>query len=72
MRKKEATVHERTKIRISNMQIDMLSGIIAGIISNLISHPLDTLKVRLQLNRGGALKLWPTMKEMYKYEGVSD
>ena len=57
---------------MSNAQIDVISGISAGIIGNLISHPLDTLKVRMQLHRHEeAIKILPTVKEIYKLEGVS-
>lgn len=31
----------------SAKQIDMLAGISAGMVSTLISHPLDTVKVRI-------------------------
>lgn len=46
-----AMITEKKKrwVHLSNVQIDMICGISAGIASNLISHPLDTLKVRMQL-----------------------
>ena len=31
---------------ISKVQIDMISGICAGILATLVAHPLDTVKVR--------------------------
>ncbi len=33
----------------STTRIDLAAGILAGIVGNLISHPLDTIKVRMQL-----------------------
>lgn len=53
------------------MQIDIVSGITAGIAANLISHPLDTLKVRMQLAEAKDIKIWPTIRDIYKYEGVN-
>ena len=47
MRKRDTSLSSEKKYKISNVQIDMLSGIFAGIISNIISHPLDTVKVRM-------------------------
>jgi hypothetical protein len=49
----------------------MIAGICAGVISNLVSHPLDTLKVRMQLKTGEPLKLLPTIQDMYHREGVN-
>ena len=55
---------------MSNTQIDMLSGTSAAIVSNFISHPLDTVKVRLQLADAQHIKIWPTIKCIYRYEGI--
>ena len=52
------------------MQIDALSGISAGIVSNLVSHPLDTVKVRIQINRHLNYKLLTFISDIYKLEGV--
>ena len=49
----------------------MISGISAGIAANLISHPLDTLKVRMQLSETKDIRIWPTIRDIYKYEGVT-
>ena len=49
----------------------MLSGICAGIVSNIVSHPLDTVKVRMQLGSTESVKIIPTVKTIYHREGVS-
>ena len=55
----------------STPQIDIVAGIMAGIVGNLISHPLDTVKVRMQLStQGESIKLMSTINEIYKREGV--
>lgn len=38
-------------IALTNTQIDIFAGVSAGIVSTIISHPLDTIKVRIQLNQ---------------------
>lgn len=38
-------------INLTKPQIDIISGITAGIISNIVSYPLDTVKVRIQLSK---------------------
>jgi hypothetical protein len=58
--------HERIqssakRIPLGDVQIDMISGITAGIVSNIISHPLDTIKVRMQLNKSSSLKIIPAV-----------
>jgi hypothetical protein len=56
----QALTHSTTghnHVRLSHVQVDILSGITAGIISNIVSHPLDTIKVRMQLNTGHPMKL---------------
>ena len=58
-------------IRFSHVQIDVLSGICAGIVSNIVSHPLDTVKVRMQLGSTESVKIIPTVKTIYHMEGVS-
>ena len=58
-------------IRLSHVQIDVLSGICAGIVSNIVSHPLDTVKVRMQLGSTESVKIIPTVKTIYHREGVS-
>ena len=47
-----------------------MSGICAGTISNIVAHPLDTIKVRMQINTGAPLKVIPTVKAVYHAEGV--
>lgn len=48
-----------------------MSGSCAGIISTLVAHPLDTVKVRFQTATNGNLKLGNVVKEIYLNEGVS-
>jgi len=50
----------------------MLSGITAGIVNNIVSHPLDTVKVRMQLGSTETVNLVPTVKTIYHAEGVCD
>jgi hypothetical protein len=44
----------------------MVSGVCAGIVSNIVSHPLDTVKVRMQLGSTETVHLIPTVKTIYK------
>ena len=40
--------------------------------SNIVSYPLDTVKVRIQLSKKvDNVKVIPVMKEIYQKEGVS-
>lgn len=55
---------------MSDKQIDVMAGFCAGIVSNFIAHPLDTIKVRLQTDKTQSLKLVPTIKSIYHQEGV--
>ena len=34
------------KRKLTDTQIDIIAGIAAGIVSQVVSHPLDTIKVR--------------------------
>jgi len=36
--------------KTTSTQIDIIAGICAGISSTIIAHPLDTIKVRIQLS----------------------
>ena len=48
-----------------------MSGVFAGVLSNTISHPLDTIKLRIQLHRGSEpLKLRACMRDIYYFEGL--
>jgi Mitochondrial carrier protein len=62
---------EKQHIRLSHVQIDVISGICAGIVSNIVSHPLDTVKVRMQIGSTESVKIVPTIKTIYHREGVS-
>lgn len=48
----------------------MISGICAGIVSNVVAHPLDTVKVRMQIGSTETVHIIPTIKTIYKQEGV--
>jgi hypothetical protein len=63
--------HSGGKSGLSDRQIDVMAGFCAGIISNFIAHPLDTIKVRMQTDKTQSLKLVPTIKSIYQAEGVS-
>lgn len=47
----------------------MIAGTTAGVISNIISHPLDTVKVRIQLSPT-PLPLLKCVRDLYKFEGA--
>ena len=32
---------------ISDIHIDIISGVVAGSVSTIVSHPLDTIKLRM-------------------------
>ena len=52
-------------------QIDAISGYCAGMVSSFVSHPIDTVKIRMQLqHHGPALKVIPTTKGIFINEGV--
>lgn len=38
-------------------QIEIVSGIAAGMVATFFSHPLDTIKVTIQLEKSERLKL---------------
>lgn len=61
---------DKEHIRLSHVQIDIISGICAGIVSNIVSHPLDTVKVRMQIGSTETVKIIPTIKTIYQREGV--
>lgn len=63
---------DKENIRLSHVQIDILSGICAGIVSNIVSHPLDTVKVRMQIGSTETVKIIPTVKSIYHREGVRE
>ncbi|CDW80211.1 mitochondrial carnitine acylcarnitine carrier protein cacl-like [Stylonychia lemnae] len=69
----DAQVQHRYKHKVknlSNANIDIISGITAGVVSNVISYPLDTIKIRVQLAKGGEqLRLLPTIHDIYQREG---
>lgn len=57
---------------MNNTQVDIVAGICAGIVASTISHPLDTIKVRIQLNKTEApLTIRKCVSEVYVREGVS-
>lgn len=47
--------------RESRVSIDLISGVVSGIAGNVVSHPLDTVKVRIQNGRGGSTKFLPAV-----------
>ncbi len=57
---------------LSNSHIDIVAGVSAGIVATTISHPLDTIKVRIQLNNSMTqLTIRKCVSEVYLKEGVS-
>jgi hypothetical protein len=43
--------------RLSNAKIDTIAGAVAGMVSNFISHPLDTIKTRIQISSTHSVSL---------------
>jgi hypothetical protein len=48
---------------------DLVCGSLAGLAYILTAHPLDSIKVRMQLDRRSTLSLRSTIMETYKHEG---
>jgi len=48
----------------------MVAGATASAAASVVSHPLDTVRVRIQLHEGSNVKLLPTIKDIYKHEGL--
>ena len=65
----ESTSHHRSQKKLSKTQIDISAGICAGMVSTFISHPLDTVKVRIQLSLG-SLTIRQCMKDLFAIGGV--
>lgn len=49
---------------------DLTAGICAGAANTLVGFPFDTLKVRLQAERGVYRGAWHCLVHILKYEGV--
>lgn len=49
---------------------DLVCGSFAGLAYILTAHPLDSIKVRMQLDRRGTISLRETIKETYIHEGM--
>ena len=62
----ENTVTSKTR----RIVIDFTAGFISGAISTYIGHPLDTLKVRMQVSRVH-MSVGKTLRRMIKNEGIS-
>lgn len=52
-------------------QSDLTAGVCAGAANILVGFPFDTLKVRLQAERGVYRGAWNCLLRILKYEGVS-
>jgi hypothetical protein len=50
--------------------ISMISGLFAGSISKLITHPMDTIKARVQVETGGREKIVNCLKSVIAKEGI--
>lgn len=48
----------------------MAAGVCASTAGAIVSHPLDTLKVRIQLNHGQDFRIMQVIREMNAKEGV--
>jgi solute carrier family 25 carnitine/acylcarnitine transporter 20/29 len=48
---------------------DLVCGSFAGLAYILTAHPLDSIKVRMQLDRRATLSLRSVIKETYVHEG---
>lgn len=67
---KNSSFESTSQKRLSKAQIDITAGISAGMVSTFISHPLDTVKVRIQLS-SGSLTIRQCMKDLHAISGVS-
>jgi len=64
-------MEQGNKPLLSAGQIDLISGIASGIAATLVTHPLDTVKVTIQLNRTNNLTLKQCVTTLYANNGVS-
>ena len=63
------TINSSDQRKLSDTQIDIIAGICAGIVSQIVSHPLDTIKVRFQIEKQ-TLRLSHIIADIYAREGV--
>ena len=57
------------KRKLTDTQIDIIAGIAAGLVSQVVSHPLDTIKVRFQLETK-SVPLRHIVSDIYSKEGI--
>ena len=50
--------------------ISMISGLFSGSLAKLITHPLDTIKARVQVESKSKEKIFSTLKNILKNEGI--
>ncbi len=55
---------------MNQWMIDFISGSIAGMVSTVLGHPLDTIKVRLQLDSKTYGNSFNSIMRIVKNEGV--
>ena len=53
-----------------NLYNGFIRGSIAGITSSILTHPIDLIKVRIQLNKSKKLTIFETAKNIIKNEGI--
>ena len=63
-------IPEKKRLNFSKTSVDLISGSCAGVISTLIAHPLDTVKVRFQLSNSDQLTLRKCFSDIYLHEGA--
>ncbi|TNV76579.1 hypothetical protein FGO68_gene1898 [Halteria grandinella] len=58
-------------VQLSLQQVDFIAGYFSGVCGNLVSHPLDTVKVRMQSGQASSTKFFPVAKEIFINEGAT-
>ena len=66
---------EGDTIATYSTSVNLVSGFLAGILTSIVTHPVDTLKTRMQLQPEGhtleyRMSLWTATKRLYAEEGL--
>ncbi|ODV79060.1 mitochondrial carrier [Suhomyces tanzawaensis NRRL Y-17324] len=56
----------KSKVSLSNRQIELISGLSAGFSTTIITHPLDLIKVRLQLSTNQPGKPFEALTNVFR------
>ena len=50
---------------MNSFSIDIVAGIASGVVANVVTHPLDTIKMRIQINSGSSVSMTRLFAQMY-------